>query len=160
VSKELKFRKMELKDIPAIIAIVKQNYPDSDWHRNLAEELALPFFNSETVRDVFGHVFVCCRDEEILGFGLYNVSSADNHVYELSLINVAPEHQEKGIGTQLVRFLLEELSSRTGDLECNLVILTAKDRLTDFYERFGFRIHQANALHGECFMTMRYERKK
>ncbi len=51
-------------------------------------------------------------------------------------VAVHPDHQRHGIGTALVRFLVEDARKR----KCYKIILDCFEHLAPFYERIGFRI--------------------
>ena len=119
----------------------------------------MPFLLSEEVRDVFSHVYIA-RDlstGHVVGAGMYALSNADNHVYELCMINVHPDYQGQGIGRKIISFILNELLARSGELECKLVVLTAKGTLCQYYQPFGFDIK--DKLDDEYFMSLDYREK-
>ena len=49
------------------------------------------------------------KNYEILGFGGYTQSFMDYHVYQIFWINVKPNFQNKGIGTKIVKRIIEDI---------------------------------------------------
>lgn len=76
-----------------------------------------------------GAGWVAEQDRAVVGTGLC-WKQGDHHA-SLGMIIVSPEHQGKGIGRELMRFVLEELGDR-----CILLNATAAGQ--PLYERLGF----------------------
>ena len=80
--------------------------------------------------------------EEVIGSALV---TSDNAFYYLRDVMVAPEWQRRGVGTALVRKLMEQVFHHVPPH--TLVGLYTGSNLHDFYARFGFR-GPANGLYG------------
>jgi len=75
------------------------------------------------------HVVIAIDDDRVIGF----VTALSDGVQAafIPLLEVLPEYQKRGIGTELVRRMLERLAS----IPC--VDLTCDPKIQPFYARFG-----------------------
>lgn len=55
-------------------------------------------------------------------------------------VMVAPYHQEKGIGTALMKKLMDEADGRPGLRRIELLVLTENTAAINLYKKFGFKI--------------------
>lgn len=88
------------------------------------------------------HAVVLARDDDqVVGFA--NALSDGLLIAYLPLLEVRPGHQRKGIGSELVRRLIEHLGGHYGiDLLCD-------EGLEGFYRKFGMR-----AVRGMCLRNL------
>ena len=101
--------------------------------------------------ETFGYNFlVAIKDEKVIGFinGATTILPAlpDELYHDVSLhqedgdyqtvfgLDVLPEYQHQGVAGEMMRYFIElaKLEKRKG------IVLTCKDRLVGFYEKFGF----------------------
>ena len=80
--------------------------------------------------------FVATIQSKVIGVCVLKL--IDRNRYELFNIAVSPENQKKGIGSQLLRYILEHLKERNVK-SVELGTGTFGYQLT-FYQRFGFRV--------------------
>lgn len=87
--------------------------------------------------------------------GMFHVDYRPAEIY-LARIELHPDHQGKGVGTQLITMLLNEADRRGQDLV--LEVLTVNHRAQALYRRLGF---QEAARHGDdnIKITMRATRR-
>ena len=71
-----------------------------------------------------------------LPIGCISVERREDRVF-LSVIKIAPDHQNRGIGTKLVRALLNEADGRGVPVELQVIKANPARRL---YERLGFAV--------------------
>ena len=69
------------------------------------------------------------REEKVVGF--VNALSDKISFAFIPMLEVLPEYQNKGIGTKLMKMLLDDLE------EISNIDLTCDPELQNFYERFG-----------------------
>ena len=96
-----------------------------DWPRPPSTERHLEILRGS------GHVVLAKDGERIVGF-VTAISDGVLSAY-IPLLEVLPEYQHRGIGTELVRRLLAQL----GDLY--MVDLCCDEDVVPFYERLGLR---------------------
>lgn len=115
---------------------ISNDFDKVDWDRlssildavgmtSLAPEVHERLFrNSQIVAFAFD-------DDALVGFGrALSDGVKDAGIFDVA---VAPEYQERGIGTAILRLLMDNLAV------CN-VILFANPGREDFYARFGFKM--------------------
>jgi GNAT superfamily N-acetyltransferase len=112
-------------------ASVAELFAAVGWGVQEPDELALAFSRSS-------HVMFAYEDGELIGTGRV---VGDGRFYA-SLVDVAvtPASQARGIGTQIVRRLQEQLRGYV------LVTLTAAPEVRRFYERLGWRVQTTGML--------------
>lgn len=123
----LVIRSMTVDDVPLLANIVSRNY-----NRHCAEA-----FHHEA-RCAFYHYpfpprFIVAEDADkgVIGCACWNTDWVSWGIFNLSWVQVHPEHQGAGIGTALVNAALDELRP-----QASLVMLaTTKPK---YYERWGF----------------------
>lgn len=86
------------------------------------------------IRDSDAEYYSCVAlfNDKIIAHIMYSTVYIDNVPAGLGLAPVAvlPEYQNRGIGTKLIKFTLNELK------KCNLIVVLGDDK---FYSRFGFK---------------------
>lgn len=107
------------------------------------------------------HFIVAIVDEEVIGFmngavtdqpilpdELYHDAYLHNEAGDYQTvfgIAVLPEYQHQGVAGEMMRYFIElaKLEKRKG------IVLTCKDRLVGFYEKFGYqRLGVSDSCHG------------
>jgi ribosomal protein S18 acetylase RimI-like enzyme len=109
------------------------------------KELALTFWGETEVEcfDRVYHVlelpaFVVRANDEVVGFLSY---AAEGDALNIVMLNILPEHQGAGLGTELVKAVVEEAQRRGLS---RLIVATSNDDLLAlyFYQRAGFVIEE------------------
>lgn len=111
VEMEYQIREASKRDFPAIkklIYSVRINPIGLDWRRFVV------------ACDPAGNLLACGQ-----------IKSHDDGSRELASIAVCPEYQKKGLGSAIIRYLVER--------EPPPLYLTCRSRLGPYYEKFGFR---------------------
>jgi ribosomal protein S18 acetylase RimI-like enzyme len=134
----LKIRRALLADDRALAAIDQDTWsgrvtPAPRW----AEDR--PFF---APGDAPADVFVAELDGEPVGYarlGKKTPLESHAHVLELRSVAVAPKHQRRGAGTQLLEAAIEE-ARRRGVRRLTLRVLGGNDAARRLYEALGFKV--------------------
>jgi N-acetylglutamate synthase-like GNAT family acetyltransferase len=117
-------------DLPECIRIINQNYYQVAGivlTRELNESLASQ--NPHALKFI-----VLREDGEVRGFASLSASRMQAGFYELCWVNVDPAHQNKGLGTYLVRTMIDLCSQMKPQ---GLMLFAG--RAHTLYARFGFR---------------------
>ena len=126
----MKIRKANKKDVEEMFEIVKINHPT--YLKNLALREINEMFSLSLIKPTY---LVLEDKKEILGFGGFTPSWADNMIYNLFWINVHPNFKKKGAGKKIVESLIKEIKEIKKPLAKMILIST---KIPTFYERFGF----------------------
>lgn len=80
------------------------------------------------------------KDDEIAGIAvmLKNKAKSRRHSAKLAIM-VSPDHQNKGIGSALMKKLIEEADKKLGLRRLELLVLTDNKPAIKLYEKFGFK---------------------
>lgn len=84
-----------------------------------------------------GEIFVAAEDASLYGFGWIKFDPA-----EIRAIYVAPEHQGRGLGRRLLRFLEDELFA----VGVEEIILDASLNAQSFYAKYEYRAGEQQLL--------------
>ncbi|GLR06963.1 N-acetyltransferase [Vibrio hyugaensis] len=89
--------------------------------------------------------FVALEGKQIIGACVALPLSGSSNQAEIMNVSVAPEHQKRGIGTHLLRTVIEELKAQSYE---KLVLGTGTFgyQLT-YYQRLGFRVEGVEKNH-------------
>ena len=120
----IEIRPMTPDDIPQVYSIEKMAYPDP-WTTGIFNDCL----------KVGYRCFAMENENEVLGYSISSVSVEESHLLN---INIKPERQNQGLGTQLMAFILEDarqLSAKTIFLE---VRETNHPAIT-LYKKLGFQ---------------------
>ncbi len=137
-------KKQELKTLSEIVG---ENYSSHD--QKLAFKELECMFQPLPLRPKY---LVAKEGNIILGFCGYVQSWIDYSVYEIFWVNVKPEFQGKGIGTQLIQKTIQSIKNIKDENKALAIILTSEN--PKLYEKCGFRIisHYAK---DQCLMILR-----
>jgi len=120
-------RKMELKDIPAVLDI-QNALAFQDWNeRQMKQEISANY----TYAVVYEN-----SSAEILGYAVFHLLGADS---ELLSIAVSDKAQRSGIGGELLLSGFSQLNFESGDC-CFLEVRENNQKARRFYEKFGFQL--------------------
>src|SRR3990172_11438476 len=127
----MRIRLLKETEIGTVSKIVGLNYPKK-YERHSKREIEAMFKNYADNPTYL----VAEQDSEIVGFAGYAQSWMDWHIYEIFWVNVSPQYQNKGIGTELVRKAMQNIRNKRGKDEANLILLTTTS--PEFYRKLGF----------------------
>lgn len=106
------------------------------------------FFVAEDQGKLIGFINGCVTDEKTISDEMYEDSSlhkADGAYQSIFGLDVIPEYRNRGIAAKLMDCLIENArkKGRKG------LILTCKDRLIHYYEKFGYvNLGVSESVHG------------
>jgi putative acetyltransferase len=124
-------RKETRSDVEAISNITELAFEDHPYSNNTEQFI----INALRAADALTISLVAEMDGKLVGhiaFSPVTFTDASQNWYGLGPVSVLPEHQNKGIGTQLVNEGLNLLK----DLEAEGCVLVGDPK---YYQRFGFR---------------------
>lgn len=129
MKEEFLYRKANTDDAFEILSVDKSVYNKID-----DEPLSI-FFIMDSCKIFSDTFFVALNKKQIVGFciGLSTKSSAQGWI---SALTVLKEYERRGIGTNLLKKVVEELKS----LNCETVGLTAEQDMKTFYENNEFNV--------------------
>ena len=81
--------------------------------------------------------FLVAQDETSERIGWAQIKPIDENLYELSSVWVNPEYRHQGIGSSLVKNLLDQHVKRTGS-RSNVYLVTLDSRAAWYKDQFGF----------------------
>lgn len=126
-------RKMEIADIPAVLAI-QEELQFQEWNEKQ--------FASE-IRAAYAACYVyetdaadeCCGTPKILGYAIFHILGPDS---ELLSIATRKSQQQKGIGQKLIDAGFALLNFSNGDC-CFLEVRIGNEKARRFYEKNKFK---------------------
>ena len=127
----MKIRKATEKDIKQMFEIIISN--GSKYPRALAMKELKEMFSLSLIRPTY---LLLEDKKEILGFGGFSQSWADNMIYNLFWINIHPNFKGEGVGKRIVEALIKEVK-KIKEPKAKMIILSTK--IPSFYKKFGFR---------------------
>lgn len=116
-------------DMQECAELVESNFPGC--YDYVLEDLR----GSITERDK-SKFFVYETDGYIVGLAAVTESPMDFGVYEITWVNVHKGYRGAGIGSALIKFIIDHVKSRD---QHDLVILKCRNRTVSFYEKLGFK---------------------
>lgn len=129
----MSIRKMEIADIPAVLAI-QEELQFQEWNeRQFASEIRASYAHCivyESDEATFGS-----SSQKILGYAIFHILGPDS---ELLSIATCKGEQHKGIGQQLMNDGFSQLNFDNGDC-CFLEVRSSNETARHFYEKNGFR---------------------
>lgn len=105
------------------------HYQQSPQSLNVFRKLYL-----KRLKSPLWHCFVACSHDKVIG---YTLAMSSEGYYELRGLFVDPQHQSKGVGSQLFVASLKPVQKRT---PIYLKVLQINNRAKRLYEKNGFRI--------------------
>jgi ribosomal-protein-alanine N-acetyltransferase len=120
---ELEIRRLTYADLPRVVAIERASFP-APW--------SLAMFVLELSK-AGGICLAASQDDDIVG---YLVCSRYDTVWHLMNVAVIPERRRHGIGSALVRAMLERLPPRS---QVTLEVRRSNSGAITMYEAFDFR---------------------
>lgn len=128
----MKIRPLKESEVKAVSEIVGLNF-SKQYEILSRREIRAMFKNYESRPN-----YLVAEDRgEILGFCGYIQSWFDYHIYEIFWVNVSPKHQNKGIGTTLVKRAIQIIKNNRGNDKAFLILLSTNT--PRFYEKIGFK---------------------
>jgi len=118
-------RKMEIADVPAVLAI-QEELQFQEWNEKQ--------FASE-IRANYAYCVVYEEDGQVLGYAIFHTMGPDS---ELLSIATRSNQQKRGIGQQLLDAGFAQLNFAEGDC-CFLEVREGNEKARRFYERNGFQ---------------------
>lgn len=150
---DILIRQVRKEDIDAVTQVEAVCFPAAEAARRDAfvqriETFPKSFFVAEKDGRIVGFINGCVTDSRTISdemfedVGLHQPSGAYQSIFGL---DVAPEYQHHGLASRLMEYMIGEArrQGRRG------LILTCKDRLIGFYEKFGYReLGLSKSVHG------------
>ncbi|WP_319549853.1 N-acetyltransferase [Desulfogranum marinum] len=120
----MKIRPVTTEDRPKVSALLQQAFPGSRYEKQLVENL------HKKERTL--HEWMCIIRNKVVAYIAYSNAYTEHRVCGLHLAPLAvnPEFQNRGIGSELLRFSL-----RRKEIKENTVFVVGAPH---FYEKFGF----------------------
>ncbi len=141
----LTIRPATKEDVDTVVRLINAGGPDGRQRRNLPDILPAGFHEAfQTIdSDVNQHLLIAELDGQIVGTFqiayLTYLSGENRPDAQIEAIHVKAEYRGKGIGTEMLRWVIEESKKR----HCRRIQLTSDKLRTeahDFYRRMGFCI--------------------
>ena len=133
------FSRANMSELAALIARVYERHPDRMLHPEVGGEAAAREFLAEAFAGVYGATFPeyfrCVREESHTVGAIIGCHTAADVGFVLHVF-VAPEHQNRGIGSRLLRDLTGRFHRR--GLHSVALGVTAASPARKLYERLGF----------------------
>ncbi|MFA5211349.1 MAG: GNAT family N-acetyltransferase [Patescibacteria group bacterium] len=127
----MKIRTLKKTDIKKASRIIGQNYSKLYEKKSLLELEAM--FKNHAV---IPNYLVVEEKEEIVGLAGYVQSWMDYNIYEIFWVNVLPQYQRMGIGTMLVKKILNIIKKSNSEA----TILLTTDKPMFYSKKFNFKI--------------------
>ncbi|MEK6917322.1 MAG: GNAT family N-acetyltransferase [Nanoarchaeota archaeon] len=127
-------RKIKRTEIDEVSKIVGKNY------KKIYEKLCKKELGSMFIDKVLPPEYLIAEEKgKIVGFAGYSQSWIDYKIYEIFWVNVNPAFQNNGIGTIIVKKVIDKIKSKKGKTKsCSMILLTTKN--PNFYKkRFKFK---------------------
>jgi N-acetylglutamate synthase-like GNAT family acetyltransferase len=128
-------RPLKEEDIDSCSKIVGENYSGKYANNSILEMGEM--FGEALIKPEY---VVAEENNKIIGFGGYIQSFMDYHVYQIFWINVIPENQGNGIGTNLVQTIIKKIKNINEKDKKPLVIQLTTTKPRFYEERFKFKI--------------------
>lgn len=127
----MRFRKAKKEDISKMFEILKVNSP------KYPKKLAFQELNEMFSKSLLKPTYIVAEDKkEILAFGGFIPSWIDNMVFNLFWVNTNPNYKSKGIGSKLMKDLIDRIKKRK-NIKTKMILISTK--IPNFYKKFGFK---------------------
>lgn len=140
---EFTIRNVTIKDLDAVTAVEAACFPAAEAAERESFESRIAsfpecFFVAEKDGEIIGFINGCATDERTIRDEMFADSSLhkkDGVYQSIFGLDVLEEYRCQGIAAALMEYLIENArqKGRKG------LILTCKDRLIHYYEKFGYR---------------------
>lgn len=136
-------RKAGIEDLDAVTKVEAVCFPEAeaakreDFEKRI-RAFADSFFVAEKDGAIIGFINGCVTDQRTICDEMFEDTSyhdPNGRYQSIFGLDVVPEYQHQGLASRLMEHLIED-ARETGKKG---LILTCKDRLIGFYERFGYR---------------------
>lgn len=136
-------RTVTMKDLEAVTEVERICFPPAeaagrDAFYQRIQAFPDSFFVAELDGAIVGFINGAVTDERTIRDEMFEDASlhqAMGAYQSIFGLDVLPEYQHKGIASMLMEYMIEKAGSRGK----KGLILTCKDRLLPFYEKFGYR---------------------
>lgn len=138
----MKIRKVSIEDLDSVTEVESRCFPMSEAAKKESLERRIKtfpgsFFVAEIDGKIIGFINGCITNEKTIYDEMFsdaNLHISNGDYQAIFGLDVIPEYQKQGIAAQLMNHMIEvsRLTGRKG------VILTCKDKLIHYYEKFGF----------------------
>lgn len=138
----MKIRKVSIEDLDSVTEVESRCFPMSEAAKKESLEQRIKtfpgsFFVTEIDGKIIGFINGCITNEKTIYDEMFsdaNLHISNGDYQAIFGLDVIPEYQKQGIAAQLMNHMIEvsRLTGRKG------VILTCKDKLIHYYEKFGF----------------------
>ncbi len=129
IPQHLTVRRTQSADIPQIVAIERESFPDPWDERMLYGALA----------SYPGFFFVVRNDGDVIGFIAGGLEDTGDGLYgHIMNLAVAPQYRRRGIGTLLVQ-RLEQQFALSGAAAVQLEVRVSNTGARQFYRHLGYR---------------------
>lgn len=139
---DLIIRKVTINDLEAVSEVEATCFPEAEAATKSSFEQRIKtfpesFFVGEIDGKIIGFINGCITNETTIRDEMFHDSKLHNPKGDYQAIfglDVIPEYQRRGIAAKLMNHMIE--SSRVAGRKG--VILTCKDKLINYYSKFGF----------------------
>lgn len=146
-------RQVTPEDLDAVARVESVCFPEAEAaaRDSFSQRIAVfpeSFFVAEKDGEIVGFINGCVTDERTIRDEMFEDTAyhrADGAYQSIFGLDVVPGYQHQGLASLLMEHLIEDArqKGRKG------LILTCKDRLIGFYERFGYRsLGLSDSVHG------------
>src|SRR6056297_856425 len=149
----LNIREVTLEDLEYVSYVENRCFPKAEAATKKSLEKRIKtfpdsFFVGEMEGKIIGFVNGCITDEKTIRDEMFSDSTlhkADGDYQTIFGLDVVPEYRRQGIAGKLMKHMIK-VSKNRGQKG---VILTCKDKLIDYYSKFGFEnIGVSESTHG------------
>ena len=146
-------RQVMPEDLDAVVRVEAVCFPEAEAaaRASFAQRIqAFPesFFVAEKDGQIVGFINGCVTDERMIRDEMFEDTAyhkPDGAYQSIFGLDVAPEWQHRGLAGDLMKHLIEDARKRGR----KGLILTCKEHLIGFYERFGYRsLGVSQSVHG------------
>ena len=165
---EILIRKVKLEDLDAVTQVEAVCFPKAEAAPSesfLQRISTFPdsFFVAEKDGEIIGFINGCVTDSRVIFDEMFEDASyhKEDGIYQSIFgLDVIPEYQHQGLASRLMEHLIADAQEKGREG----LILTCKDRLIGFYERFGYKnLGLSQSVHGGAVwydMILEFPREK